>query len=101
MADLYEPLVGDWYKLEDGSSFEIVAVDDEEGWVEVQYFDGSIESVDRETWDEMVLVPREAPKDWSGPFDDLEADDLGDNGEAMHPTAWSGPFDSLDLEWSD
>lgn len=100
MADPYEPQVGDWYKGEDGSAFEVVAVDNDDAVIEIQYFDGSIESLDRDTWDELALVPREPPKDWSGPFD-LEAEDVGDNGEAMHPTAWSGPLDGLDLEWGD
>jgi hypothetical protein len=101
MADPFEPQIGDWYKAEDGNSFEIIAIDDDEGWVEIQYFDGSIESLDRDVWDELVLVPRSPPKDWSGPYGELEADDLGDTGEGRHPTAWSGPLDTLDLERGD
>ena len=38
-----QPTVGSWYRLEGGETFEIVAIDDDEGTIEVQYFDGTVE----------------------------------------------------------
>lgn len=99
MTTQFEPVVGDWYKTVEGMSFEVVAVDEDEGIVEIQYFDGAVEELDKETWYEMELAPREVPEDWSGPFDDLEKDDFGDTEEARHPEDWSGPLDTL--EWED
>lgn len=98
MSTQFEPEIGDWYKNEEGLSFEVVAVDSDEGLVEIQYFDGAIEELDMETWYELGVTPREPPEDWSGPFDDLEKDDLGDTEEATRPEDWSGPLDTLDWE---
>lgn len=73
-----DPIVGNWYKdLETQSEFEIVAVDEDAQTVEIQYFEGEVEELDWDTWREMVLMPIDPPEDWSGPFDDLEQDDLG------------------------
>lgn len=101
MAEHVEPRIGDWYKTIDGASFEILDIDMEESTIEIQYFDGSLEELEMESWNLMDIVPREPPEDWSGPFDDLVKDDFGDNGDAMHPTAWSGPLDAIegDIEW--
>ncbi|MFW2438791.1 MAG: DUF6763 family protein [Arenicellales bacterium] len=73
------PAIGKWYLDNvDGQLFEIVAIDDEDDTIEIQYFDGSIEELDLELWNEMGLTSAAPPEDWSGPFDDLEADDMAD-----------------------
>ena len=98
MSTRVTPEVGDWYKTVEGLSFEVIAVDEEGGNIEIQYFDGAVEELETDSWYEMALVPREPPEDWSGPFDDLVADDLGDTDEARHPLNWSGPLDTLEWE---
>ncbi len=75
MSAKIEPVIGNWYRAEDASSFEVIAVDDDA--IEIQYFDGGIEGLDMASWQEMELEEIEPPEDWSGPFDDLEKDDLG------------------------
>lgn len=91
-----EPTVGNWYKDLQGRSLEVVAVDDEEETVEVQYFGGEIEELSFDSWYDAELVTIEPPEDWSGPFDDLERDDLGDTEKPIHPEDWDGPWDDLD-----
>jgi len=98
MATAFNPEIGAWYKNLEGESFEVIAVDEQEGIVEIQYFDGAVEELDLDTWYEMELIPREAPEDWSGPFDDLEKDDFGDTEMVRHPEDWSGPLDTLEWE---
>ncbi|HEY0720731.1 MAG TPA: DUF6763 family protein [Gammaproteobacteria bacterium] len=98
MATPYEPQIGDWYLTQEGGSFEVIAVDPDEGSVEIQYFDGAIEELDMESWYAMEIKPREVPEDWSGPFDDLVKDDFGDTDQARHLDEWSNPLDSLDWE---
>lgn len=98
MATPYEPVIGDWYVTEEGASFEVIAVDLDDDVVEIQYFDGAVEELDMESWYAMEIKRREAPEDWSGPFDDLEKDDFGDTERARHPDEWSNPLDSLDWE---
>ena len=68
-----QPGIGDWYRLNGGALFEVVARDDDDGTIEIQYFDGTIEEMDVEDWDtqwdEGALESAEAPEDWSGSVD--------------------------------
>ncbi|HEY8384811.1 MAG TPA: DUF6763 family protein, partial [Porticoccaceae bacterium] len=59
------PLVNTWYQdaVED-VLFEVVAVDEAAGTIEVQYEDGSVDEFDFDTWGLMVVLPAEAPEDW-------------------------------------
>jgi len=43
------PQIGDWYKSTAGDAFEVVASDDDDETLELQYYDGTIEELDRET----------------------------------------------------
>mgnify|MGYP006909092440 CR=1 FL=1 len=97
MPTTYEPRVGDWYKKLGGDSFEVVAVDKDDETVEIQYCGGEVEELEHETWYELDLEPMDPPEDWSGPFDDLEADDFGDNGIAMRPDV-ADFLDEIDRE---
>ncbi|MGE0080111.1 MAG: DUF6763 family protein [Thiohalomonadaceae bacterium] len=98
MANRYAPEVGNWYRDETGESFEVIFVDEGEGTVEVQYFDGTLGSFEMETWEEMELTRSAPPEDWSGPYDDLEADDLDEGEAASRPRDWSDPLDTLEFE---
>ncbi|KPK55725.1 MAG: hypothetical protein AMS22_03570 [Thiotrichales bacterium SG8_50] len=95
MSTEFEPCIGDWYETEAGRTFEVVAVDQEEGSVEIQYFDGDVEELDFDTWFDMELQPAAEPNDWTGPFDDLERDDLGEIERAASPDSWSNPLDEV------
>ncbi len=72
VADL-RPIIGNWYRIRGGDSFEVVAVDDDDGTIELQYFDGTIEEMDVEDWDAEgdagVLEEVEPPEDWTGSVD--------------------------------
>lgn len=64
------PEIGAWYlNTESGEMFEVVAMDDHEGDVEMQYFDGELGELDRESWDSLPLALIPPPEDWSGPFE--------------------------------
>jgi hypothetical protein len=77
MATL-NPGVGDWFRLSDGAPFEVVAVDDDDGTIEVQYADGTLEELDRDDWkvwcDEHQLAAADPSEDWSDSAD-VEADE--------------------------
>ncbi len=91
------PKVGSWYRnLEDNRMFEIVAMDEDDGTIEIQYFESEIEELDTDTWEELALELTAAPEDWSGPYDDLVLDDMGDTEDALHPENWSGPINEID-----
>jgi hypothetical protein len=80
MTQRVEPVVGAWYAHRGkGQLFQVVALDDEDGFVELQNFDGDVDEVDLDTWYAMPLDPAEPPEDWTGPVDDLDgADDEHD-----------------------
>lgn len=76
------PNIGDWYSLRGGELFEVVAVDDADGTIEVQYFDGTLEEIDIEDWQTQYsageIEQAEAPEDWSGSVDvDREDEETG------------------------
>ncbi|MCC7329611.1 MAG: hypothetical protein IT484_05575 [Gammaproteobacteria bacterium] len=77
------PAVGNWYKHENGDLFEVVAIDAADATVEIQYFDGTIEEIDFDSWQELELEEAEPPDDWTGSVDvdDDELTDLRDKPE--------------------
>ncbi len=90
MSIEYEPEVGVWYRnTEDDRLFEVVAYDVQDGTVEIQYFESEISEIDIDTWYELELIAEAAPEDWSGPFDDLISDDMGDTEIPRQPEIWS------------
>jgi len=55
------PRIHGWYRAADGSLFEVVAVDERDASVELQYQDGTLEELDLEAWDELEAEPVPAP----------------------------------------
>lgn len=84
------PSVGDWYRFAGGDLFEIVAFDDEDGTIELQYFDGTIEEIELDDWTERWsaggIEEAAPPEDWTGsldvdqPANDTEPEDGFDSG---------------------
>jgi hypothetical protein len=80
-----KPSVGQWYRGTTNELFEVVAIDEEDQTIEVQYFDGSITEMDFDSWNEQLLdndiEAADAPEDWTGSIDidrgerDLEPED--------------------------
>ena len=70
------PEVGAWYQTVEGDYLEVVAYDPDEGTVEIQFYDGTVEEYDSDSWEEMALSPAEPPEDWSGSLD-VTKDDYG------------------------
>ncbi len=90
-----DPIIGNWYEhLDKGLSFEVVAVDEDSGTVEIQYFDGDLEELSLEAWYQQDVEPSEAPEDWTGVMDDVATDDLGYSETEMKREDWSEPLES-------
>ncbi len=70
------PAVGEWYRTLEGETLEVVAYDPDEETIEVQFYDGTVEEYDLETWEEMELSVGEPPEDWAGSLD-ITPDDYG------------------------
>ena len=95
----YEPRIGDWYSNQQKQTFEVVAFDPEEGLVEIQYFDGDIEEIEFDAWNQLEIAPVDPPEDWSGPFDGIGREEMGD----VDSTVFSGSIDNVldDLDRND
>lgn len=79
------PQLEHWYKdLETGQSFRVVAIDDANESIEIQYLNGDIGELDSAAWLESPIAPIEPPEDWAAPFDDVEIDDLGYSDPDLH-----------------
>ena len=71
------PLVGNWYQGPDLQKFEVVAVDDDEAVVEIQYISGELDEVEFDTWAQMGVEKISPPEDWTAAYDGMEREDLG------------------------
>ncbi len=79
------PILTQWYQeAETGRTFKVVALDEDNDAIEVQYADGDIDEFDFASWHESHLLPIEPPEDWSAPFDDVEPDNLGYSDADVH-----------------
>jgi hypothetical protein len=90
------PRIEQWYAHHDkGEMFRVVAVDAASGAVEIQSFDGDVEELELEAWRDLDIEEGEAPEDWTGPYDDIETDDLGYSETAMSPQDWRASLETL------
>lgn len=85
------PKIGKWFKRPDGTLLEVVAVDEEDKTIEVQFFDGTIDEVDIDTWREQFLVEVSPPEDWSGSVDMDPEDYVGTSNTEM-PAGFHDPL---------
>ncbi|WP_297526610.1 DUF6763 family protein [Thiohalobacter sp.] len=95
MATEFEPRIGDWYRTATGDTFEIVAYDEDDQTVELQYFDGTVEELDLDSWYELDIEITEPPEDWSGSMD-IERDDYGVDLDLHGNEAWINPLDAFE-----
>lgn len=85
MNNEQEPVVGQWYRDNEGHFFEIVASD--EDTIEIQYYDGEVEELDLDVWLEMTVTPIDEPGYGSGPFEEVD-DEIGLLAEDYRPSSW-------------
>jgi hypothetical protein len=94
--NVIRPVVGQWYRGGTNELFEVVAIDDQDQTIEIQYFDGTVTEVDFDSWNEQLLDDlidsADAPEDWSGAVD-VETEDLDREFEDNARSLWSTPFD--------
>ena len=90
MASYYPP-INSWYEdLTNSQLFEVVAIDEKSGTIEVQYQDGDIDEFDIESWGQMRIIQAQAPTDEAGAYGLDSEDYLSDtsdfeNNDYMNP----------------
>jgi hypothetical protein len=91
-----KPIVGQWYRGNTNELFEVVAIDDGDETIEIQYFDGTVTEVEFDSWNEQLLDElidmADAPEDWSGAVD-VESEDLDREFEDNVRSVWSSHQD--------
>lgn len=89
------PHIGSWYKDAMGTVFEVVAIDDDDRTLEIQYFDGTVEELDLDTWWATPMVIVEPPEDWSGSLD-IDREDYGVDFGELPTEAWVTAMEFID-----
>lgn len=75
-----EPVVGATYEDEEGRSFEVVSFDEDEGTIEVQYEDETLDEIDLDAWYEMELKRVASPEDdEASDEEELEEEDFDED----------------------
>jgi hypothetical protein len=97
-----QPEIGAWYRLRGGESFEVVAIDEDDGTIEMQTFDGTVEEMELEDWTTQrasgEIENAEAPEDWSGSVDvDGEDDGPSPNSGLEGDSQMAGGLEGLDI----
>lgn len=91
------PVIGKWFRRPNGALFEVVAVDEDDGTIGIQYFDGTIDEVEREAWPGLLLIEISAPEDWSGSVD-MDPDDYVGTSSSEMPAGFHDPWEFLEKE---
>jgi len=89
------PVIGQWFTRPNGTLFEVVAIDEDDATVEIQFFDGTIDEVDIDRWPELLLTEASAPEDWSGSVD-MDPEDYVGKKESEMPSGYHDPLAFLD-----
>ena len=91
-----DAIVGHWYQHRDkGQKFCVVALDDDQGVIEIQHFDGNIEEIERRHWYSQELDVIDEPENWFGALDIDEPDDLGTSITDTTTADWQAPLKEL------
>ena len=102
MPNELDPIPDQWYThLGKGQRFYVTAIDEPNGTVEIQHFDGDIEEFSLEEWGELDIELSTAPENWAGALDIAETDDLGTEITDTSLDDWRDPekeFQSTDQE---
>ncbi|MGD8176496.1 DUF6763 family protein [Marinimicrobium sp. ARAG 43.8] len=86
------PVVGAWYfDREQQQLFEVVALDDAQGTVEVQYLDGAIGEFDLEAWPQLPVAIAAAPENSDAGYE-LSQEDRCPEDDIIMPEPWNNPL---------
>ena len=89
------PKIGQWFRRPNGTLFEVVAVDEDDGTIEIQLFDGTIDEVELDAWRDQLLLEVAAPEDWSGSVD-MDPDDYVATKNDEIPRGYHDPLSFLE-----
>ena len=110
MAQEIDPIAGNWYRdIDSGRLFQVVAIDEDDGMIDLQHFDGDLEQIEAGQWPDLEVELVAEPEDWTGPLDETAIGDETaegrsdwdeDEGEAARVVRAAAAADNGD-EWSE
>lgn len=89
------PVIGKWFRRRNGTLFEVVAVDEDDSTIEIQFFDGTIDEVELEAWPGLLPIEVNAPEDWSGSMD-MDPEDYVGRSPSEMPPGFHDPLEFLE-----
>lgn len=93
------PTIGAWYfDYDERQLFEVVALDDEQATIEVQYLDGAIGEFDLDTWPQLNLVTAAPPEDSDAAYE-LSQEDRWHDDETVAPEYRSNPLNHIEPDF--
>lgn len=93
----YFPRIGTWYKDQNtGQPFEVVAIDEKQRTIEVQYYDGDISEFEIESWGSLSLLETEAPEEAYAGFGGISS--YGDEAPSDSTFIQGNPLESIEPE---
>jgi hypothetical protein len=85
MTTIADPIIESWYKdVVNKLVFRVVAIDEADDAISVQYLNGDIGEFDKDSWYHSTIDYIEPPEDWSAPYGNMETDDLGYSDTDLH-----------------
>lgn len=92
------PIIGNWYRAEaQNMLFEVVAIDDHTGAIEIQYASGDLDEIEQDDWMECSLKSSPPPDDSEENYEqDNENDEARDDS-----VLWGLHLNDMDLQGFD
>ena len=95
---LLTPTIGQWYQNRSGAAFEVVAIDQDNNAIDIQFVDGTVDELDDDRWARTTMEEIETPNDCiaslagSGDADIIQT-------EFVPRNEWLDTLDFMDLEY--
>ena len=91
------PIIGNWYRdSEQQALFEVVAIDDHSGAIEIQYASGDLDEIEQEDWADGSYQAAPPPEETDEEVQEEEADDVKDDS-----ALWGLHLNDMDLQGFD
>lgn len=91
-----DPIVDNWYiHAGKGQKFMVVDVDPQADLIEIQHFDGDLEAMSFDEWQELDIELSEPPENWSGAIEVGESDDYGTEITDTSSEDWDEPLNEI------
>lgn len=74
----------------------VVAFDKGDGMIQIQEFDGNLEELDEEAWNELNIQLAKPPEDWTGPYDDADLEQSYEVSQGDLISDWRMPIDNVE-----